>query len=114
MMNRRKLKQLQRMKPDPEREAAYAADMEKQVAKARKIMATYDRLPPVVRNALAEEPTGSISVSDVAQLSQKISNNLLPVDHRHLADHVLQCARTIYRNMYGHDGMKKPPQTGGG
>jgi hypothetical protein len=97
MRHRRKLKPRQL---DPDVEAWHAAQHEQMLKKARRNMAVFDTLPPVVREAHANEPTGSISVSDVKGLAEKITRGELPshIDHAHLAKHVIDCGTTVYRN----------------
>lgn len=95
MLRRRKLKPCQ---VDPSEEAYLAAEWDKQIAKAKRMMSAFDTLPPVCREALTKEPTGSIAVGDVKQMADKITRGELPVDHTYLANHVVTCGTKVYRD----------------
>lgn len=63
--------------PDPIAETYYANEFKKIVDNAQKKMEAFDQLPAVLRQALREEPTGSISVADVYQYLGQIPDETL-------------------------------------
>jgi hypothetical protein len=76
--------------PDPADEIQYAESFKKLAENARDKMSVFDKLPPAVRRAMTEEPTGSISAHDVATYV-----GIIP-DHT-LALAVMENGKAVYR-----------------
>ena len=76
---------------DPAADIAYENEFKKIIDKARANMKIFDELPSIVRRAMTEEPTGSISARDVRRHIGKFPDELL-------ARAVIENGRVAYRS----------------
>lgn len=87
--------------PDPE----YDAEWQQYLAKAKANMATFDRLPPKVRHALAEAPVGNLELGSITRALAKWPEEII-------AQQVTMSARQAYAMMQADEPRKKAPRKG--